>query len=407
MQQHEQHARAGQSLIEVLVAAAVGTILIVGAVTVIVPAIRGNTQAQFAEVATGLARELLDTTQAAATGNWSTLYSLSKGSTSSYFLITSVSPFTVATGTESVALDGNTGLIGHWKLDETVTTIANNFASSTSVGTSTGSPTATTTCRIGGCWSFNGSSQWVNAGNASVVQIATGTIAAWIKTSNAGGSFRGIIAKQASYGMFLLDNEFGMYDWAVGWRGSGVSLNDNQWHHVACSFQSGVANGTFCYIDGVLRLTTTITVTGQGATVQIGEANAGGGQAFAGLIDDARLYNRALSASEVQRLYNAQVYTRYFYVENVGRDGSGNILVGGGANDPSTQRVTVVYAWPRVATRTIDNYITRNRSYITRQTDWAGGAGTNGPTTSTASTFATSSNVDVSTTTGSIRINGL
>ncbi len=96
-------------------------------------------------------------------------------------------------------------------------------------------------------------------------------------------------------------------------------------------------------------------------------------------------------------------YTRYFYVENVNRDGSDLVVSSGGSNDPSTKKVTIMYSWPHSATSSISAYITRNRNTYFLQTDWSGGPGLAGPTTST-SRFSTSTNIDYAGFGGSISI---
>lgn len=97
-------------------------------------------------------------------------------------------------------------------------------------------------------------------------------------------------------------------------------------------------------------------------------------------------------------------YTRYFYVDYVDRGPSGLISIYD-ADDPSTKKISVVYRWPRSATNTILFYLTRSRNVVFRQTDWSGGAGQAGPATSTNSFYASSSNVNVTTSTGSLFIN--
>ena len=153
----------------------------------------------------------------------------------------------------------------------------------------------------GGSIVFAGS--YVDAGNAASLQLSVGTINAWIKTSNAGASYRGIVAKQSAYSMFLYDNVFILYDWGSSQKSTGVNLADGLWHYVAASFQSGVTNGTVLYIDGVIALTTAMYVTGQSVSVQIAEANHG--QLFNGLISSVSIYNRALSAAEIYQNFNA------------------------------------------------------------------------------------------------------
>lgn len=91
-----------------------------------------------------------------------------------------------------------------------------------------------------------------------------------------------------------------LVDDAVGYANSGT-----QWLHFVVTY----ANGTLTmYRNGELRKTYTgQTFNGNSDTLFIGGQQAAGGQyagnRFAGLMDDVRLYNRALSADEVARLY--------------------------------------------------------------------------------------------------------
>ncbi len=103
-------------------------------------------------------------------------------------------------------------------------------------------------------------------------------------------------------------------------------------------------------------------------------------------------------------IVSTTTYTRYFYVENVGRDASGNILSSGGTDDPSTQKITVVYSWAGGPANSFIIYLTRYVNKVLDQTDWSGGPGQNSSVTSTNNMFATSSQIDYSTTTGSIYI---
>jgi hypothetical protein len=161
--------------------------------------------------------------------------------------------------------------------------------------------------KYGGGLQLDGTADAVNLPEppASLTNINSGTISAWIKTSNAGSSYRGIVVKQNAYGMFLQDNIFGVYDWGTTtWKTTGRNLADGDWHHVAVTFSSGIGGGTIFYIDGVQNGTTIITISSQSEGVTIGSGdNPANGQAFTGLIDEARIYNRSLSASEVYELY--------------------------------------------------------------------------------------------------------
>jgi hypothetical protein len=71
---------------------------------------------------------------------------------------------------------------------------------------------------------------------------------------------------------------------------------------------TGTWNGTTAslYINGSLSTSTAFSGLTYGTSnLGIG-ADPGGGNSFSGLIDEVRIYNRALSAAEVAALYNAE-----------------------------------------------------------------------------------------------------
>ena len=88
----------------------------------------------------------------------------------------------------------------------------------------------------------------------------------------------------------------------AGFAGFGL----NQWHH-AVGVVDRSANQIRLYIDGVLRSTASIAgfgnLDGGGVTELIIGASNSGSNPFYGLIDDVRIYNRALSPDEIKRLY--------------------------------------------------------------------------------------------------------
>ncbi|MBI5220526.1 MAG: prepilin-type N-terminal cleavage/methylation domain-containing protein [Candidatus Liptonbacteria bacterium] len=198
-------SQAGQSLIELLVAAAVGTIMIIGALTVIAPSLKSNSQANQTQVSNALGKELLDNVRVLAESNWHAIYDLNHGSGNHYYLVTTSTPFSATSGSETVT-------------------------------------------------------------------VATST------------------------------------------------------------------------------------------------------------------------------------FQRYFYVENVNRDAEGSIVASGGTNDPSTQKVSVVFQGPQGQSRTMSVYFTRYLNNVFWQTDWSSGSGQTGPVSSTVNSFASSTNINFSTTSGSIRI---
>jgi len=159
--------------------------------------------------------------------------------------------------------------------------------------------------KVNQAFSLDGANDYVAVSNTSSLQISTGTLEAWIRTTNSGGDFRGIVVKRGAYGLFLQNGVLVTHDWGSGQtRSTGVNLADGQFHHVAMTFQSGVNGGTIIYADGAPVLTTTMTVLNQVQALVIGAGDPGTIQFFDGIIDEAKLYNRALSGGEIQASFS-------------------------------------------------------------------------------------------------------
>lgn len=103
-------------------------------------------------------------------------------------------------------------------------------------------------------------------------------------------------------------------------------------------------------------------------------------------------------------LVSTTTYKRYFYIDDVLRGAGGNISSSTGVSDPSTKLVTLAYSWPGSSTNTMSVYLTRNRDNIFSQTDWFGGPGQDGPSTNVGNKFSASTNIDYTTSPGSIMI---
>jgi hypothetical protein len=85
---------------------------------------------------------------------------------------------------------------------------------------------------------------------------------------------------------------------------TGIAVNTNQWSHIAVVYSG---SDTQFYLNGVLRWSRGSASTGYNGSAQmkIGRSDFGSGSSyFPGLIDDVRVYNRALNADEIKRLYN-------------------------------------------------------------------------------------------------------
>ena len=82
-------------------------------------------------------------------------------------------------------------------------------------------------------------------------------------------------------------------------------LNDNQWHHMAGSYDGSELR---CYIDGTgsspVKKSRPLKKSSWDLCVGNSVVDYGTGEfiAFEGLIDEVRIYNRALSADEIRDL---------------------------------------------------------------------------------------------------------
>jgi len=179
-------------------------------------------------------------------------------------------------------------------------------------GVNNGTPTAITyeSGLLGQRAIFNGTTSSIILTNNASLQLSQGSIVTVINSTNAGGSYRGIVAKQNAYALFLTSGVLVVYNWGsasgitVGERSTGMNLNDGLNHVIALTFNSGVVNGTKIYVDGSLVLTTSIVVSNQTRPLVIGAAGDIGSiiQMINAKIDDSAVFNSILTAGEVSEI---------------------------------------------------------------------------------------------------------
>ena len=228
-------------------------------------------------------------------------------------------------------LDITTGLQGHWTFDADATdSSGNNYNGILMNGASV--DTSNSTDIIGeGKLSLDGSNDYVDLSShaSGVGGFTEGTIAAWIKTpllseirtifgvsdTSTFNSSRATFSVNHFGEVFFLvqDNGTPLLD-----VGLNYAIDDNQWHHVVITVDS---SGNALYVDGVkVPAGNLIYYTGSASTtaffddvhdggdlnsMRIGadEINSGFTRMFEGLTDDVRLYNRALTASDIDELF--------------------------------------------------------------------------------------------------------
>ena len=270
-----------------------------------------------------------DTTACTASGAWSGTKSLSGNEVTSP--LTQDSTFTltcsdaeggnVATSTTVTVMTAppppppTAGPILHFTFDQSSisgTTVAND-GSGNFTGTAYNNPTIVAG-RIGEALSLNGVNQYIKVNSFSSSNLTQGgTIGFWLYypasvsgkqfiDSVLSGNFPAIRLFNTNGKMrFQVDDSTGGNPYAFD-KISNSTIPLNTWVHYALSFSP---SGVTLYKDGVPDGTMlgSASSIAQPANFVIGANIFGSGQ-INGLIDDLRVYDRILSASEIQELYN-------------------------------------------------------------------------------------------------------
>jgi hypothetical protein len=213
----------------------------------------------------------------------------------------------VVTITSDDSLDGT--LVGYWKLDETSGTTAPDETSHGNDGTLVNGPTWTNG-NFDGALSFDGKDDYVDVGTGAAVLGKGGfTLSAWVRTTDTGEQVIIQQRNRASYnGAYMFKLRSGRpYLWTYGDYQSGARIqanrpvNDGQWHHVtAVREDDGTAR---LYIDGEFDRSHWLPPrTMKPIDVYIGADMRSRRHFFDGMLDDVRIYQRALSADEVRQL---------------------------------------------------------------------------------------------------------
>ena len=125
--------------------------------------------------------------------------------------------------------------------------------------------------QYGGNINFDDDNDFIFIRNSTELQMSAGTVYCWVKTSITEPFFKSLITKNNAYGLYIRNGVPLCMDWSTQTEySSGINIADGAWHYIALTFNSGVSNGSNLYIDGVLKVTFTVTVKNQLSDVYIG-----------------------------------------------------------------------------------------------------------------------------------------
>ena len=171
-----------------------------------------------------------------------------------------------------------------------------------------------TSGKISDALTFNGSSDYISIPNTSALNPNQVSLSTWfyMTTAQTGGliskmpddvssSYRILAESNGAYVASSIKTSNGSY--TIG--GAGKSdIVTGQWYHAVMTYDGTTEK---LYINGTLvdSISASGNITSNSKNLEIGRiSDSGPSLYFAGKIDDARVYNYALSASEVGYLYN-------------------------------------------------------------------------------------------------------
>lgn len=194
-------------------------------------------------------------------------------------------------------------------------------------GTLTNGPVSGSAGKMGQAITFDGTDDYVNVANNTILNSASAmTVSAWVRSSSLGGGgvnfLKYILNREQTTGspgatVFILraaasgsatPNRYEFYAGGAGYVGAVTANNSivlGAWQLVTGTYDGANVN---IYLNGVLIQSSPKTGnTGTDAdNLEIGRYASGADQRYwNGLIDEARIYNRALSAAEVAQLYQS------------------------------------------------------------------------------------------------------
>jgi hypothetical protein len=209
-------------------------------------------------------------------------------------------------------------LIGWWKLDDGSGTVAKDSSQNPHDGTLVNGPAWT---KIPGgnetCLQFNGQNQFMSFGNMLQGKYDGLSIACWVKHSTSswqviastGESWatpEGISMQMDYNNTSVTFGHYGAFPGGVNVK-SKTNAQDDRWHHVVGTLSKSDSGYIYSiYVDGKLDNTESgpvgLAADSSRSPWTLG-AGSDGSYAYRGLMADFRIYDRALTPSEVQAIY--------------------------------------------------------------------------------------------------------
>jgi hypothetical protein len=207
------------------------------------------------------------------------------------------------------------GLVAAYTFEAGAGTTVADVSASGRTGTMSGGASWTTAGKFGNALSFNGSSGLVSIADAASLDFTSAmTIEAWVRPTTRSNwdtvVMKGYGSTGRAYALYAGDNNgrpaatIRISSSERSTAGSSA-LALNTWSHVAMTYGGGRLR---VYVNGVQVASSSVSgsIRTSSDPVTIGGSTAWG-RWFAGQIDEVRIYNRALSQTEIQNGMNRTI----------------------------------------------------------------------------------------------------
>jgi len=228
--------------------------------------------------------------------------------------------YTRALSAEEIAVLANltqsSNLISHWAFDENSGTTAIDSSGNNINGTLKNGPIWNAGIK-GNCIKFDGIDDRVECGPNTTLEMGTGdfSVSAWVKMGTSQSSYPTVLSKggtsntNAGYWFYLSGQKikftFGDGTQRMSTSSNSINVLDNNWHHLAVSVDRD--GNTVFYFDGINAGTYDVSsfngkdITNSSRALIIG-TTGGSTSMLNGYIDDVKMFNKALSQTEIGEL---------------------------------------------------------------------------------------------------------
>lgn len=207
-----------------------------------------------------------------------------------------------------------TGLVGYWRLDESGGTVANDSSGNGLHGTLVNGP-VWTAAHVGNGVALDGINDQVRVPDAPALRLTEGfTLAFWVRKhaeiadfalylGKGGPNTRNFavwdLAGPAGNLMLQFQSPSGDYRTLV----SRQSLSVDRWYHIACTWDGSTGR---IFIDGLLDSTGSMAGPAATSADPLVMGYAGYHGRFAGVLDEVKVFNRALELAEIAGLMSSE-----------------------------------------------------------------------------------------------------